>query len=443
MPSVTLISFIGAHGIDYAEVGYRFSASGSRRTTRYFGHALLEELRSAGDAPPDRWIIVGTPTSGWDQLRFCVASTAPQHAQVEDVATAVYLDLDSRKPVSPHHLDLLGTLISEALDLKVHLLSTTDEGDDIFAVLHRELPKNGDVEADITHGFRTMPLNMMIALGALRWISGIRVRGIHYGKMLPSDPHAPRQGEAHRLHLMSLMAQATPALASLSLRGDVREIADVVQLEPAVEKASDALRDTQRLEDLMQYDASAHRIAQAKGLLRRALREPVDSMPAFMRACSAVTLEVLEELGDGTSSAGLVERSQAALKRSDFLRATSLAHEALLLRAVDVGRLRQQLEADGGAAHEPYYDRLNDLARQALADWCAKPGAPSVVMDGNRCPALHALRTLRRCRNAALHAGTGLNQQAQHQAPRALVDEIQLKALIEWSHEMHEFITPV
>jgi hypothetical protein len=449
---VALLSFIGRQEHDYHEVAYSFP-SGTRRTARYFGHALLEELRASPKAAPSIWIVIGTPTSGWDQLRFCVAPDSPRARDSEDIATEMLVTLGESRSATQSQLDRMAALLSAELGITVHLVATTDDGEDLFAVLRAMLPADAEVEADITHGFRTMPLQAMIALGALRWINGIRIRGIHYGKLAPRTesrpqqrtqpevPRGPKHGEAQRLESMSLMAQATPALASLHLRGDVRDISHALERIPGCSTVGESLRAGQRLEDLMQYDASASQIGQAKGPLRTALGSPALAR-GFLRACTECTLDTLDSARSHSGSRGLAERSRIALKRSDYLRATALAYEALLKCVIQSGELHTRAARGRAPGDGPNTDAITELAKSELRAMCALPGAPRFGFEKEHLSSKDALDTLRRCRNSTIHALPGPEQGGRHDVGKFIKSERHLEALIEWAHDMHDFILP-
>lgn len=423
-----LISFIGRHERGYSRERYRFE-SGAIREATYFGHALLQELRAQAGANLDTWIIIGTPTSGWEQLDSCGMGSSSADGDVSRHCIALRGVLESGGRVTRDALGPLEQAVSKVVGIRVRLRCCEDDGDEIFTTLRDALEDSSSVALDVTHGFRTMPLHAIMALGALRWLKGASVSGIYYGAKGQLDETGCVPGR--RLAVLSDIARATPALAALKLRGDVSALGVVLERLPGAGGVRDALDNTQRLEDLMQYSNSARPRGDALGKLRPAVAKAGES---FLRTCGQTTLASLDSLNLGGGSEGHVARSKAALDNGDYLRAIALAYEALLLGVVEVHKLRDNLQGGIPSEGRTEYDVLSSRARETLRRICRGGRAPAPPRLLGVPSAEAALDRLRLCRHSTLHAGAEF---IGGQPPQELINADALTALLNWAHEFH------
>jgi hypothetical protein len=219
----------------------------------------------------------------------------------------------------------------------------------------------------------------------------------------------------------------TPALAQLQLMDDVGHIAEIFASSNT--ELKQRLERTQHFESIMQYGKSSAPRGHALGMLRR-----FQSTSAIETVCAKAVEEALTRITADGDAFGLRARSQVACKRRDYLRALGLANEALLHLVVDLHGLRSQAElATTNGQRDSLYDVLTQLANNALRDECNKPGAP---LNGNKS-AYNSLKALKYSRNSVMHPGDGVAGQV---APIELSDEDEIKALLEWSFKMFDFI---
>ena len=427
----TLLTFLGVgkenRGYDLAR--YRFDC-GFECETKLFGAAALQKMRHHGQ-PAERCVIIGTPTSGWDNLYECVATLAPDaKPSAEEWALEVADEMAGKKPVLATRLREFESKFSAALSVELCLITVDNSGDEIFAALNEHLPRGSRVVADITHAFRTMPLNALLALGALRWLKDIEVEDILYGSFDTNTPSGAQR--AHSLTTASRLARFTPALAQLALVDDVGHIAEL--FESVAPLTADRLRETQRLESLMQYTKSrqprSDALQQLRQLGQSALTAPFDA------ACAKASVEVLGGLESGAGSAAHLARAKTALAHADYMRALALANEALLLRIIDVNGLRAKASAELASNSKGFlteYQVINGLAKKALEEQCQREGAPK----NEQIPARNSLLTLGDARNSVMHAGSGV---VQKDAPSALGSAKGITDLLNWSFRFYDFI---
>jgi|GEM_PF-1185193 len=425
----TLVTFIGRTEANraYKVARYRFQ-DGSVSESSLFAAAALADLRRAGRMPK-RLVAIGTPTSGWDVLLELVARLAPD-AQEEALQWAVPVsDSLERGPVEASQLRDFEQRFSSRLGLDIKLRLASNDGDSVFGALAESLEQGASVTLDITHSFRSMPVHALVALGAMRWLKGVDIVDILYGSL--DERSTDGVSAARSLKDTARLARATPSLAQLDLVGDVGGVAHFFESTDSALAAR--LRDTQRLETLMQYARSSTPRGQALGTLRTlATKTPVEAE----RACALRTIDTLKALHHGDGAIGLRNRAEAALARGDLMRALGLANEALLLRVIELCDLRdkaQQEYDDAPAYDRNYYAILNRLAREGLKKRTQEPGAPYRP----RRSAGEQLKTLNELRNAVMHAGCEATGQ---QVPDEIQSLEKLTDLIQWSFEFYGFL---
>jgi CRISPR-associated Csx2 family protein len=428
----TLLTFVGrtAANRDYRFARYRFD-DGIEVESKLFAAAALSWLRRTGRAP-DRLLVVGTPTSGWDVLMELVERLAPVMSD-DALAWAVPVsETLASGPVETAMLREFESRFSSALGLRVELVLSLNDGDSVFAVLDAALTPDERVILDITHSFRTMPVHALVALGAMRWLKGVELVDILYGSL--DEKGADGASAARSLGATARLAHATPALAQLALMDDVGGIAPYLAESTQSTRIAPALADTQRLESIMQFDNAGARRGQALGELRALTPQ---ACGAAATAVAVRTRSTLESLNLGNGSLGLINRARRALDRGDYMRAVGLSNEALTLKVVELHDLRRRAREEVEQTPNPereYYATINRLARGRLQDATNREGAP---MHGSTRP-YYAWRALNDARNAVMHSGTGLADQAP---PRDLLSPEALRSLLEWSFRFYDFLS--
>jgi CRISPR-associated Csx2 family protein len=417
----TLITFIGRAEANrgYRLARYRFS-DGFKSESKLFAAAAVAWLRQTSN-PPERLLVVGTPTSGWDVLMELVERLAPQHVDAALEWAIPVSESLSRGTVSPAQLRDFEQRFSGVLGVRIDLALAANDGDSVFSALDTAISPSEQVVIDITHSFRSMPVHALIALGALRWLKQVELLDIIYGAF--DETGADGVSPARSLGATAHLARHTPALAQLALVDDVGQIAGFyAEKHPPL---AEQLSATQRLESVMQFDSASAKRGQAVGTLRGLEGTPIAS------SVSNRLLETLGSLNQGSGSLGLLSRAKRALARRDFMRALGLANEAIALRAVECYSLREQARAT--AREDEFYRVLTELVRERLDACVALPECPRL----GKQPPGKTLRTLRNARNSVMHAGGSI---ADQNAPDELRNEAKLTSLLEWSFKFYDFI---
>jgi len=435
-PTRVLVSFLGKphreQGGQYRTVEYVFE-DGHRSTTSFFGAAAAEWLLRTPERAPHQWLILGTPTSAWDQLSDVVLHLCPEEQhRIDGWLSEVAKELGTGA-IDSARLREFESAIGPCLKFGLRLAAVESEGDAIFACLHEHIPKGGRVVLDITHGFRTMPTHALVSLGALAWLRDVRIDDILYGEMgetaRPDDrirasraASPPVPSRARSLAGSARLAKATPALARLRLDDDLDAVAETFEGDGNI---SDQLRQTERLKDMMQFDRCGLPRGQALGALRQ--RQQGTAIDA---AITSAVIESLERLSTDTTAMALRARAEAALERSDFLRAVALAYESLILRAVELRDLR---EKNKEAAGEDLYSLVSRDAREECLRQAREADAPRWPDGGTES----AFKKLGHIRNAIMHAGTQLGG---HRRPAELTDANKLRGILQWSFAFCDYL---
>ncbi len=428
---VTLVTFVGrpAANREYRRARYRFE-DGIEIESKFFAAAALEWLRRVG-RPPQRLIVIGTPTSGWDVLMELVERLAPAVADdVLEWAVAVSASL-SPGPVDERLLRDFEQRFSASIGVQVSCRLADNEGDSVFAQLDQVLQSGDRVVLDITHSFRSMPIHALVSLGAMRWLKDIELIDIMYGAF--EESNADGSVPARSLGATAQLAHATPALAQLALVDDVGAIAPYLGESLSASDLASHLVATQRLESIMLFDSAANKRGQALGQLRSVLATALSGM---RRTVAVKVRDTLDSLNHGTGSLGLRDRAERALERGDYIRAIGLANEALTLKVVELHGLRQLAREEVGRAPRgdlDAYQTLNRLARDRLKVGAQHPSAPR----HGHTSARQALRTVNNARNAVMHAGAGVGDQT---TPRDLLDPEATRALVAWALRFYDFL---
>jgi CRISPR-associated Csx2 family protein len=428
----TLISFLGKgdRQTGYAAARYRFD-DGFEFESRYFGAAAFARLLRRGAEVPVRWIIVGTTTSRWSELVQAVAQLSPDaSSRSAEWANLMQDESSDDAPVSHERLREFESLALRELGLPVNLVTVGLDGEEIFEALYRLLVQPTNITLDVTHAFRTMPLNALLALGALRWLRGVRIDEILYGVF--DRPFSDGARPAHSLKTASRLARFTPAIAQLHLFDDVGQISELFrESDPTL---TDSLNEVQRLESILQFDAAGHSRDQSIARLQSVKGGVV------VQAVAQEVTAALNELNQGTGSVGLINRAERALARGDFMRALALSREALDLKLKEIpplplspkkqkARDNQLKQIKGLAAGRIKADKFESA--KLLQQHASRRGAP--VLDSLSAP--EALSRLLNARNSVIHSGI-----AKGSGSNTLRDREGLTALLEWSFKFYDFI---
>lgn len=357
----TLVTFLGRTArpdYGYPTVAYRFPDD-RVETTAFVGDSLR---RYEG---PERFVVMGTAGSAWDQLLDQEAMDGLDDTVVEQLMVAVQAGT-----VAQDQLDAVVGALAEARDCSVVLVVVPDgfDSDGQVALLDRlaRVTAGSDVVSlDVTHGYRHMPMVVVMAALYLRELRPeLRIDHLWYAALDPGGT----SGAVHDVTGLLHIADWLSALQRSELTGDYRGIARLIGDD---ELAADLARGG--------FLEAIHQGQQAKANFQR-VRQRLSNQslpgagalfqPTLMARTEWVTRERLYERQR--------DNARGALQRGDFLRAALYGFEAFISKCVQAqgGKpgaidrrqaVKQDYEANGPANAEwSSYKTLRDL-RNVLA----------------------------------------------------------------------------
>ncbi|WP_163141053.1 TIGR02221 family CRISPR-associated protein [Arhodomonas sp. KWT] len=311
---ITLLGRTNRPADGYQRVDYRFPDGQSRRAA-FVGYSLAAHER------PDRLVVLGTAGSMWDQLVSDGRSISLPDETVEGLMQGV-----DEAAATPAQLDVLAAALTEALGHEVELRlipEGLDEAEQValLSVLLDATEGADSLSLDITHGYRHLPMLMVMAVLYLRARRpALSIRAIWYAMLHASAGSATLYNVAGLLHF----ADWLEALQRSELTGDYRGVAALIP-DPAL--ADDIARGG-FLETIHQGQLARKHFRNARARLRE---HPLPGAGALFQP-------LLEARTDWVDEPQLYQRQRGhafnALDRGDLLRAALYGFEAYVTRLV-------------------------------------------------------------------------------------------------------------
>ncbi|KAA0874806.1 TIGR02221 family CRISPR-associated protein [Nitrincola tapanii] len=212
--NTTLITFIGR--TPKTSEGYRktvYSIDGHRQPpSAFLGFNLKQYLK------PDRIVILGTAGSMWDHL-FEGDIDFGNDAENDRLELAFAVE-ESR--VTQAMLDQIQPVLADKLGIDTHLQliqvgTTLNEQIEVVELMSRHVDTGDQVQLDITHGLRSLPMIALLTAMYLRNLRQATIEGIWYGAFeLRQDDITP----VNNLQGLLQMADWLSAMHAYSKDGD-------------------------------------------------------------------------------------------------------------------------------------------------------------------------------------------------------------------------------
>lgn|GEM_PF-3366149 len=405
MPT-TLISFIG-RGRDsepgepggsrsgYSLTEYDFGGGRVRKST-FFGWTLLQHLRDEGVAP-DKWLIIGTAGSLWGGLADVLEGDVPD--TVIEWAHDV-LEQDKRSGcVEQALLDRAPAELPGLLGVGKVALEIVDECRDresqhcLMSLFLRHLEENDEVILDVTHSYRHLPIMAAFMMSPLRWLRGVKVRGIYYGAL---DMRRENGGISPVVDL-SICAdynRKDSILATFATTGDYSEAASLFP------DAAGDLSQTSFLEKIA-------RMGDARAPARRVMDEleKTDAVDPLLAGIGSKLQDALRWSREGRFPQRMLEKSRFLLERGEYMNSLILCLESIFKKV-----FQTHFQGDpNNYDEETSWEIKNLLKRNLVPPWN------------------DVFRGLNDLRNAAVHGTRASRKEVQP----ALRSEEEFKALLE------------
>ncbi|MCG5531166.1 TIGR02221 family CRISPR-associated protein [Halorhodospira halochloris] len=383
MSSHYLFTFLGRVPLDQNSGGYRKSTyqfpDGLQKTTSFSGIAIEEWQQ------PDQVVVLGTTGSMWHVLL--------ELTDTYDQAPELWEDLErshSNDEVTQSQLDALSEHLSRARDRRwvarlIPYGRDRKEQAEILRTLAAEVPQRTQVTLDVTHGFRHLPMVMLVAALQLKELHEAKITGFYYGAF-----EMATGGTAPFLELDGLLeaAEWLQALHTYTKDGDYGAFADLYRREGVGEST------VGRLEQAAFFERTTN-----PTLASKQLSTLHSSSPNLETPIGGLFSKELWRRIQWFRSPSRAERERSLahiyLKRRDYVRAIVFAQE---------GYISRHLERRGEDLHS--YERRDEARNRIKSDNFQK---------------------LRRVRNAVAHGDRPKSPEAR----KALESEANLRKYLE------------
>jgi CRISPR-associated Csx2 family protein len=382
----TLISFLGKGDPQkgYRTASYRFSAD-VVHTVTFFGLALTKFLK------PDRLILLGTPSSMWENFFDCDGvDPALMESLIDPVAAGKVDDLLLERPRQQ---------LADKLGIRVDCLLipyARDEAEqaEILRRLAAVLEPGEHLWIDVTHGFRHLPMLALVAARYLARVVRVEVEEIYYGALEMTPP----EGETPVLRLGGLLSMLdwVDALATYDKDGDYGVFAPLLVKDDMPEGRARLLAEAAYCERTSNPELAVKNLRSVfpsiethdgplGGLFRETLKERIGWFRGPTRYDRELSL------------------ADAYLKRSDYLRTATLLYESFVTRACyadkcdDTDAKERDDAFDRARKKTPAAGQLKNL-RNALAHGVRLQGekadesAKTIAQEGSLRKVLKELR---------------------------------------------------
>ncbi len=317
----TLITFLGRS--PRGENGYRttryvFDNGSKSEPVAFFGWELAKRLR------PGRLVILGTAGSMWDHL---FEGDIDLGGEGEQQRIAL-MEAVEAKAVDQAMLTPLAKLFAAPLGCDVRLriipyCRTPQEQSELLRILAEEVNKYDRIDLDVTHGFRHLPMLMLLAAMYLRLARDAEITSIWYGAFDPDTGNAPVMELSGMLRFMDWLQ----ALQGFDKDGDYGVFVPLLEQSGAEDQLVKPLRRAAYFENILN-------VGEATGELRKALRQ-MGNVRLDMPEAELI-LPVLRErlawVGEKKQFEKQIHLARHALDHEDYLRAVLYLFEAVITR---------------------------------------------------------------------------------------------------------------
>lgn len=379
----TFVTFLG-RGRDNDVTGYRKATykfpNGTKETTAFFGLALAKNI----NPNPNTVVILGTKSSQWYVLVENFVPSDKNNDKLSDEKTQALEELynaEIKGEVSQDHLDKVVDLIEQSVKWKVvpRLIDFgIDESEQykILDVIDEAVP-DGDVNFDLTHGFRHFGMIGFLSTFMLARVrEKFEVKNLWYGALeMTQDGITP----VLKLDGLDRVRQWLEALNRFDATGNYRVFGSLL------EKDGVDAEMTRHLENAAFYERNLNLTDAAKEICK--FRNVLESMlPGASGLFQKRLAERLTWVELDTLSKQQAKLAWQYWERRDYVRAALFAWESLITQECE----KQKLDPND------YHNRKVQKVPQAIQQWELREGQN---LGDNRVACEH----LNQIRNALAH----------------------------------------
>ena len=344
---ITLLGRVPRNDKGYRTTKYRFPDGALSEPVAFFGRELSQRLR------PDRLVILGTAGSMWDHL---FEKDIDLGEQGEEQRVALMEAVERKRVDEPMPRSLAPLLSKElAVDVTLRIIPycrTPEEQSALLRILAEEVNEGDRIDLDVTHGFRHLPMLMLLAAMYLRLARDARISGIWYGAFDPDTGDAPVMELSGLLRFMEWLQ----ALHSFDKDGDYGAFAPLLEQAGAEAHLVDALRRAAYFENILN-------VGEATGELRKALAQM--ETPRLDAPEAELVLPILRERLAWVSEKKQFEKqirlARQSLARTDYLRAVLYLYEAVITRLCQLAGVQIQDFSEREDLRKRYEEKVRDF----------------------------------------------------------------------------------
>jgi len=315
--------------------------------TNFFGLAVLEHLKNK-DNPPNKLVILGTPSSMWNAL-FEVKGEIEDDYEDDWAALADAIQENTKYPEEDEakeeekiteHFFTLKTALSKHLggiECELRVIPYGENQEKQIAILEKmaECVKEKDtVSLDITHGLRHLPMLVVLSAMYLEVVKNVTIAGIYYGAEGIKNRN---DGIAPALNLKGLLGIANwvGALNSFDNNGDYSVFADVLKNDGFSQ--ADALKRAAYFERIIDIKKASKTLETTNKLIEEGLTGVGELFSNELQ--ERVSWHKLGRSSDEIRKVYLQQRELAFsyLDKRDYVRAAKFAFEAMITRSLNQG----------------------------------------------------------------------------------------------------------
>jgi CRISPR-associated Csx2 family protein len=313
---------------------------------KIFGLAVLEHLANK-NSPPDKLVVLGTPSSMWNGL-YEIDGEVDSQYEDEWLTLDSAIEKNAKSPKDEKteknrivgHLATLTDFLNEQLDgveCDLRVISYGEDQTGQIAILKEmadSVNKGDTVSLDITHGLRHLPMLVVLSAMYLQVVKKVTIEGIYYGARDLKDRH---KKIAPALNLSGLLGIAdwVGALSSFEKDGDYAVFGKLLEKEGLTTDQIEPLEEAAFFERIFNIPQSASKLTAFR-----------NQMPENLPGIGNLFSDTLNERTMWATQNNLYNRQRELAKffwnKKDYLRAAILAVEAFVTHRMVSNGYRQE-----------------------------------------------------------------------------------------------------
>lgn len=363
----------------------------------FFGLAVLDHLKNQ-DNPPNKLVILGTPSSMWNALFEINGKVDDDYeayrSELSDTIDdyTIYHEDEAieEKEVSKYFPKLKEALSKRlnGIDCELRIIpygESEDKQIDILKEMAESVKDNDTVSLDITHGLRHLPMLVILSAMYLEVVKKVDIAGIYYGAEGIKNRH---DDIAPALNLKGLLGIAKwyGALKSFDKDGDYGVFAQL--LEGNKFKSAHLLKKAAYFERVIDIENATDKLDTVQKAIQKNGLEGISSL--FNKQLQKrISWHKVNPSLDKKTQVYLQQRKLAFsyLDKGDYVRAANFALESLVTSFIEDG----SNPYDYKAVREPVKKNLDEdyknnykfIKKEKYSQYCLLREIRNLLAHGN------------------------------------------------------------